>query len=244
MTHERVYEEFYRTPRIGGMRVEGSVPLTDGGGPFGFDIEAAVAFDYLVAAYSPDVIVETGCHLGDTTHYLARTYPDTPLHTCDVNPVHARFTKERTKRFAHCWVRECDSRTLLREVLPGAERPLLYLDAHGYEDWPLRGELAEVGDGVVCVDDFDIGVPGYGYDTYGGVTCGPELISGLGLDITACYVNSTENVYGFPCLQNGRRAGRAYLVIGDLPDLLSRRRFFRPLDLGEGARSSAARGQG
>ncbi|MFE0514848.1 hypothetical protein [Streptomyces sp. NPDC058964] len=231
MTHERVYEHFYRTHRMGGRQVEGSFPLSDGGGPFGFDIEAAVAFDYLVGAYEPDVIVETGCHLGDTTHYLARAYPDVTVHSCDINPVHVDFTRRRTARLPNCWVRECDSRALLDEVLAGAERPLIHLDAHGFEDWPLREELTAVKNGVVCVDDFDIGAPGWSYDTYGGVACGPGLIRALDLNLAGAYVNSTENVYGYPCLQPGRRAGRAYLVLGDLPDLLRHRKYFSPLAL-------------
>ncbi|MCF3129317.1 hypothetical protein [Streptomyces olivochromogenes] len=53
MTHERVYEHFCRTHRMGGRQLDGSFPLSDGGGPFGFDIEAAVAFDCLVEAYAP-----------------------------------------------------------------------------------------------------------------------------------------------------------------------------------------------
>ncbi|MGW7384464.1 hypothetical protein [Streptomyces sp. NPDC054794] len=113
-------------------------------------------------------------------------------------------------------------------MLPTARLPLIHLDAHGFEDWPLREELTAVTDGVVCVDDFDIGVPGYAYDTYDGVVCGPEVIKALDLDPVAAYVNSTDNVYGYPCLQTGRRGGRAYLVLGDLPDLLRHRRYFSP----------------
>jgi hypothetical protein len=66
---ERTVATFYRTGRAGACR------LSDGGGPFGFDIAVALLADELISGYGCDAVAETGCFLGDTTDYLARRYP-------------------------------------------------------------------------------------------------------------------------------------------------------------------------
>jgi hypothetical protein len=52
---------FYRTGRAGAQR------LSDGGGPFGFDIAVALMVDELIREYDCDAVAETGCFAGDTT---------------------------------------------------------------------------------------------------------------------------------------------------------------------------------
>ncbi len=73
---DRTTAVFYRTWRAGACR------LSDGGGPFGFDIAVALLADELVAGYRCEAIAETGCFLGDTTAYLARRYPHLPVYAC------------------------------------------------------------------------------------------------------------------------------------------------------------------
>lgn len=223
-----VYENFYRVPRLGGKRLKGVTPLSDGGGPFGFDIRAALAFHYLVVKYQPDVIIETGSHVGDTTEYLARTYPWIPVHSCDVDESHVRLAQARTRRLSNAFVVNEDSRKLLARVLSAHQRPLVFLDAHWGPDWPLKEELALIDNGIVCVDDFDIGVDGYGFDEYDGVRCGPDLIFGS-TEVSRVYLGSTAHVYEFPCLQNGRLAGRGYFAKG-MPDYMMDSRMFVPLE--------------
>src|ERR1700684_3345629 len=67
---------FYRTSRAGAPR------LSDGGGPFGFDIAVALMVDELIREYDCDAVAETGCFAGDTTFYLARRYPALPFSPC------------------------------------------------------------------------------------------------------------------------------------------------------------------
>ena len=78
MSAENVYKHFYRTLRLS------ATELSDGGGPFGFDITTALEFDYLIERYQCDAVIETGSNMGDTTEYLARAYPHLTSVTCDV----------------------------------------------------------------------------------------------------------------------------------------------------------------
>ncbi|MFJ2087539.1 hypothetical protein ACIOBK_33780 [Micromonospora chokoriensis] len=196
---------FYRVPRAGAVR------LSDGGGPFGFDIHAAIAIDFLVRAYSCDAIIETGCFVGDTTEYLARRYPDLPVMACDINPSHAEFTRFRLATLPAVTVLTGDSAALLPDLLAHVHRPLVYLDAHWGTRWPLRGELAAMDHGIAVVDDFNIGHPRFAFDHYDGVECGPQLVSETLPDLDALYVTNPRPLLAAPCLQVGRRAGRAFI---------------------------------
>ena len=148
---EDVYHWFYRVER------RSVVGLSDGGGPFGFDIITALQVDYLIDRHGCEAIVETGCHMGDTTKYLALRYPDIPLISCDIDGQLAAFTRDRLGEHANVSVRHADSPNVVEEANGQYERPFYYLDAHGGEDWPLSKEIGAIDKGIVCIDDFDIG---------------------------------------------------------------------------------------
>jgi hypothetical protein len=205
-----ILQEFYSTARAGQTR------LSDGGGPFGFDITIALIADALIRGYHCDAICETGCHMGDTTSYLARAYPDLPIYTCDTDASAAAFTRRRVAGHGNVCVRLEDSPALVAQVCGDYERPLFYLDAHWRRPWPLRGELTAVqhGAGVVMVDDFDIGHPRFAFDEYDGIRCGADVLAGLPTPITSYWTNDPDADYPLPCLQVGRRSGVAVLPIG------------------------------
>jgi hypothetical protein len=220
---EVVFANFYTTPRA-------AAPLlSDGGGPFGFDIQAALQFDYIIRNYAVSHILETGCCLGDTADYLARTYPHLSLWTCDVNTKFASFSAERLKRYPHAKVEHGDSAKLLPKALDGVGMPLLYLDAHWGDDWPLAGELKSVRYGVVVVDDFDIDNPRFGFDSYNGVTCDINFITDVRPDLEVAYIGNPGASYGYPCLQIGRRSGRCYLPIGVSTEPFEKSQMFQRL---------------
>jgi hypothetical protein len=204
--HEHVFYHFYRTPRMGIER------LSDGGGPFGFDITGALQIDHLIRGLGCDAVVETGCHVGDTTDFLSATYPHRSVITCDVDPRFVAFTRHRLAGRANVEIVASPSPGVVAEACRRFRRPLFYLDAHWNADWPLEAELRAITHGLVCIDDFDIGHPRFSYDRYGGVECGPRLLAGLG--IARCWVNAPDAEYPFPCLQIGRRAGRAFVPVG------------------------------
>ena len=203
---ERVFRQFYRTPRMGVER------LSDGGGPFGFDITGALQIDHLVRSLGCDALVETGCHVGDTTDFLSAMYPRLAVITCDVEPRFVAFTRHRLAGRANVEVVASPSPGVVAEACRRFLRPLFYLDAHWYEDWPLEDELRAITHGMVCIDDFNIGHPRFSYDRYGDVECGPRLLAGVGIE--RFWVNAPEAEYPFPCLQVGRRAGRAFVPVG------------------------------
>lgn len=211
LTRERETEIlgcFYRVGRVGALR------LADGGGPFGFDIHAAVIVEELVAAYRPTAIVETGCYLGDTTTYLAAAYPDRPILTCDIDKTSARFTAQRVRDASHVEVEHLDSPELVAYAADRYSPALYFLDAHWGDDWPLIRELQAAGNGVVVIHDFDIGHSRFGYDEYGGVRCGPDLLAQVP-DLAGTYFTSNpDSDYPLPCLQVGRRTGLGIVPIG------------------------------
>jgi hypothetical protein len=131
-------------------------------------------FADVVRAISADAIVETGTWLGDTTGYMAET-SGLPVYSCDVNPRFHSLAKMRLAHIDGVHLSRSDSRRFLDDLARGplVERCVFfYLDAHWYDDLPLREELACIADRwtryAVMVDDFRVpDDPGYGYDDFG-----------------------------------------------------------------------------
>lgn len=194
---------FYRVGRAGAAR------LSDGGGPFGFDIAVALLVDELIRSYGCDAIAETGCFLGDTTLYLARRYPDLPVYACDIDPGPATFTAMRLTDCRNATVTCEDSPRMLARVTANHVRPLAFLDAHWGADWPLIAELDIMASatGIAVIHDFDIGHARFSYDFYDGIPCGPLILSRMASPPTWYYVLDPSATLPAPCLQTGRRAG-------------------------------------
>lgn len=199
---------FYRTERAGATR------LSDGGGPFGFDITVALIVDDLLAKYSCDAIVETGCFLGDTTSYLARRYPHLPVYSCDNDAQHVSFTRHRLRSASNVTVACVDSPALVTTVLASHELPLFFLDAHWGAQWPLERELAAITTGIVVIHDFDIGHPRFAFDTYQGMVCGPTILAAMRTPPMRYFTPDPQADHPLPCLQTGRRAGVGIVAIG------------------------------
>jgi len=220
---------FYRTGRAGAQR------LSDGGGPFGFDIAVALMVNELIREYDCDAVAETGCFAGDTTLYLARRYPGLPVYSCDTNGECAAFTARRLVGYANAEVTCEDSPGMLARVTSRHARPLAFMDAHWGEDWPLIKELGIVtaAVGIAVIHDFDIGHDRFSYDTYDGVPCGPLLLSRMAAPPLWYYTLDPSAALPVPCLQTGRRAGVAVVLGRDLDaDREPPSRFLaaRPLD--------------
>lgn len=217
------------TERLGAMQ------LSDGGGPFGFDVTVALQVDLLIRAHECDGLVETGTFLGDTASYLARQYPRLPVRSIEVDRACAAVASRRLEGLANCEVLHGDSVQLLPEALEGFQCPLVYLDAHWGEVWPLHDELRSIRRGVVCVDDFNIGHPRFGFDIYDGVTCGAGLIAETLPDLEELYVGNPLADYEAPCLQVGRRSGTAFVFRDLRPNLPEGCDMFLKVRLDEGA---------
>ncbi|WP_462188311.1 MULTISPECIES: O-methyltransferase [unclassified Frankia] len=217
-------DTFYTTLRAGCAR------LSDGGGPFGFDITTALQVDYLIDAYGCDGIIKTGCFLGDTTDYLARLYPTLPIITCDVVEEHAAFAHTRLRDRPNTTVVTGDSAAVLASLTGRFDRPLVYLDAHWYDRWPLADELAAVQAGIVAVDNVDLSHPRFGYDSYDGQPLNVARLGGL-VDLETLYLGDPSIAYPYPCLEVGRRSGTAYLPLGLGAHPLAAGGMFQPVPL-------------
>ena len=219
MSADNVYKNFYRTMRLGAA-------VAEFGGPFGFDITTALEFDVLIQRYQCDAIIETGCNAGDTTDYLARAYPHLAIVTCDVVDRYVDLVKRRVGFMPHTHVEKIDSPELIAKFKDDFRCPLYYLDAHWYDAWPLERELSLIENGVVCVDDFNIGHPRFGFDSYNDVECGPGMLARFADKIPHYYTNNPDAQYELPCLQNERRGGKAYFAIGQ-HDHFKHHRYFK-----------------
>lgn len=217
---ENVYHWFYRTERMGVGR------LSDGGGPFGFDVTTALLVDDVIARAQCDAIIETGCFMGDTTAYLSRAYPNLPVVTCDIDAASVAFVRHRLADQANVRVELQSSPTVIRAFAGQFHQPFFYLDAHWGEPWPLPEELAAIESGVVCIDDFDVGHRRFSHDTYGGVPCGPEVLWPFAAKFSDYYLSNPLADLPLPCLQVGRRAGRCFLSTEPNPDCFDERLFY------------------
>jgi hypothetical protein len=208
---DRTFTAFYRTARAGACR------LSDGGGPFGFDITVALLADEVITAYGCDAITETGCFLGDTTDYLARRYPDLPVYTCDTEPGFAAFTARRLAGNPNVAVSCEDSPAMLERVSARHHRLFAFLDAHWAKPWPLVAELDTLTSAVAMIHDFDIGHPRFSYDTYNGIACGPSVLATMTDPPCRYFALDPYVTPSVPCLQTGRRTGVGLVAIGLSP---------------------------
>ena len=216
---DRTAAVFYRTWRAGACR------LSDGGGPFGFDIAVALLADELITGYGCEAIAETGCFLGDTTAYLARRYPHLTVYACDIGPGFCAFTARRLAACPNVTVTCEDSPAMLARVCTQHERTFAFLDAHWGQDWPLLAELDTLSGSVALVHDFDIGHPRFSFDTYDGTACGPGLLGRMARPPERYFVFDPAAVLPLPCLQTGRRAGVAAITAGLDDHLLEASRY-------------------
>lgn len=144
------------------------------GGPFNGQRFRQQIFQDLISAFNFDAIIETGTYRGVTTKYFANT--GLPIHTVEASQRYLAYARMNFRKCAKTITTyHSDSRSFLQNLgqtnaISGTQ-PFVYLDAHWYDDLPLREELEIVQqfwpDAVVMVDDFAVPDTNYGYDDYG-----------------------------------------------------------------------------
>lgn len=130
-----------------------------------------------VAACVPfAAIVETGTYRGTTTEYFRRL-TRVPIHSFEAHPRHYGYACARLRGLSGIHVYRGDSRAGLARLAEAgvlADGPVFfYLDAHGFGELPLVGEVALAfrhwPRAVVMIDDFAVpDDPGYAFDDFGG----------------------------------------------------------------------------
>jgi hypothetical protein len=122
--------------------------------------------------------VETGTYEGDTSLLMSHFFDS--VYTCDIEdhnkPIEFLLRRNLTFRVA-------DSRRFLEEMKARVvERTFFFLDAHWYDDWPIREELSWVFTNsdrpVVVIDDFDTKT-GVDFDSFQGRNLDMDLVAPL-----------------------------------------------------------------
>lgn len=162
-------------------------------------------------------VVETGTFFGATTGYFATQW-QLPVWTCEVRQRYFHVAQRILRNCPGIRFHLADSRPFLRQLASDADfvgrTTLFYLDAHWYEDLPLRDEIAIIAQHwnryVILIDDFQVpGDSGYAFDDYGN---GRALCLDFVRDLLA------ERKLGicFPsipsALETGKRRGYAFVA--------------------------------
>jgi hypothetical protein len=144
------------------------------GGPFNGQAERRATFLEMLDRLKPAALIETGTYRGTTTEFLARHFAG-PIHSCEIDRRCFLGSRRKLAGFPNVDLVQSDSRPFLRYILARLRRqaPLLvYLDAHWWDDLPLREEIEiilESGhEAAIMIDDFEVpGDPGYTFDDFG-----------------------------------------------------------------------------
>ncbi len=183
--------------------------------PFNGQIQRIRDILQIVEIFSPDVCIETGTYLGSTTGFLAALSPG-GVKTIEINSTYLqtaelRFSKNHSSSRIQTYLG--DSASTIAEVLsdiPTTQKIMAYLDAHWLDAIPTRQEIEALeawgGEWVAIIDDFKVSSDiGFGYDSYGDVQIGPELLGGLpDLEIRGPSRNSI--------VETGAKRGTGYVL--------------------------------
>ena len=138
----------------------------------------------LVNRVDPDVWIETGTHMGWTSHWMARRFLELEIWTCEVDGEYYQKSKENLAVFGdRVKLTQGDSRAFMREAKKRLETgedfprrregmpplPMFWCDAHWYPPVPLREECAVVATlpRYVCLlDDFGCEAPHFDGDVF------------------------------------------------------------------------------
>lgn len=153
-----------------------------------------------------ETFVETGTNVGTTARYVAETYPDILVYTCEPDP--EAFTVARRNLADYPNVRPYNLKSpdflrAIHEQHPSLRMSvnLYFLDAHGHGfRWRLREEVAFITTTVkaayILIDDFKVpGLDCFGYDVYQDQECSFEYIADVlnpEQEYTLYYPNYTE----------------------------------------------------
>lgn len=138
----------------------------------------------LVDSLMPQIysFIETGSNVGTTALYIAKTYPDIMIYSCEVDELAFQELQRNLSGFANAEV-YCQKSPEFLYLLNDTHkhnrdrRNLFWLDAHGYGfRWPLRDEVAFITENfqsaVLIIDDFEVpGKPEFNFMKNGDQLC-------------------------------------------------------------------------
>jgi hypothetical protein len=128
--------------------------------------------------------IETGTYLGQTAYFVRKVF-HTVVFSCELNKRYYWASKISLFFLSGVYLSSRNSPDFLKRLGARSRKclsnPVFYLDAHGYEYWPLADELNVISKyftkGIIIVDDFFIpGNPKFDYDQYGGKRLSIDLV--------------------------------------------------------------------
>jgi hypothetical protein len=183
------------------------------GQPFNSQRRRLQTIQGLIAAYEPDVFIETGTFMGHTTRFFLGQ--GVPVWTVEAKRAFYLSARVRLGIAEGLTMVRGNSPEVVRRLRSeGFERPFFYLDAHWWSALPLAQELREIAagwsDAMIVIDDCKVpGDEGYSYDTHAGIAVAAE-----NLPITEAMV------IGYPAepsqSETGARRGTLYVAHGEL----------------------------
>lgn len=201
------------------------------GGPLNMQSRRREMIDELMRKVPFVAIVETGTFRAESTIYFLQF--KLPVHTIELSRKYYEYSRLRLYyTIGNVKTHLGHSVEVLKTLFESNALPagpiFFYLDAHWYDDLPLRAELeliaANRSDFVAIVDDFEVpDDPGYGFDNYGpGKALNLALLKGTQLKDCAFFFpsapSSEETGYKRGCLVIARGA-----AINDLKSMQSLR---------------------
>lgn len=141
-------------------------------------------FKLILNNFKVDCIIETGTYKGFTTAFFAKTFPNIPIYTCEIDEFNYKRAKENLKFYNNVHVFNEPSPEFIKNLIKNkliGKRPFFYLDAHWLDDWPLESELKiifnKLNSAIILIDDFKVpGKEDFTFDKYHGKECSLERV--------------------------------------------------------------------
>ena len=131
----------------------------------------------IVEKAKPGRWMETGTHLAWTSLWARQRFPSLWIYTVENNDEYFRLSGENLSDSQSVLRGHGDSREFLQAFAKSEPLTLFWLDAHFWEDHPLRGEceiVSKLDRYIVLVDDFHCG------DDFPGDPASPAMVESLG----------------------------------------------------------------
>lgn len=125
----------------------------------------------LIETVKPDRWVETGTHMGWTSMWVAKNYPNLPIYTVEVDAGFYEKARDNLAPYPQVTLEHDSSPSFLERHAATFNEGLsmFWLDAHWWPPVPLRDECKIVSrlDRYVCMlDDFSVWQPDFSGDTF------------------------------------------------------------------------------
>lgn len=166
---ESVFKQYLGAISLGQNKLN---VLNGFGGPFnGQRLRLRIVND-IMEAVPFSAFVETGAYLGTTTEHFARM--GLPVASCEAVLNNFVIAASRLCRYTNVDLHLADSRSFLKTIKQTRpelyKRPLIYLDAHWFDDLPLPDEINFISENIeeylIIVDDFEVADSKYFFDVY------------------------------------------------------------------------------